>query len=95
MHSGGSVVAELLSQENVLFKPQNINIVVRSGEQAQSVATLGVNVLEVNLSDGKAVAEAVLNHKGNRTSPQTTICVLKQGTNHVSSRHCHPHCRIT
>ncbi|KAI0468678.1 hypothetical protein F4859DRAFT_197935 [Xylaria cf. heliscus] len=59
---GGSVVAALLSA-NADFPTKNLFAAVRAEEQAQSLQSLGVNVLQLNLRDEQEVAEAVVKNE--------------------------------
>ncbi|RYC54659.1 hypothetical protein CHU98_g11551 [Xylaria longipes] len=59
---GGSVVAALLSA-NAQLPKENLFAAVRTEEQAQSLQSLGINVLQLNLQDEKAVAEAVVQNE--------------------------------
>ncbi|KAI1459922.1 NAD(P)-binding protein [Annulohypoxylon moriforme] len=62
---GGSVLAELLSRTRTssLIKVANLSAAVRTSEQVQALSKLGVNVIQLNLSDETSVAEAVLRNE--------------------------------
>ncbi|TRX97823.1 hypothetical protein FHL15_001033 [Xylaria flabelliformis] len=59
---GGSVLAALLSADTHL-PTKNLFAAVRTEEQAQSLGSLGINVLRLNLQDEKEVAEAVVQNE--------------------------------
>ncbi|TGJ80729.1 hypothetical protein E0Z10_g8034 [Xylaria hypoxylon] len=59
---GGSVVAALLSG-NAHFPKKNLFAAVRTEEQAQSLQSLGIKVLQLNLQNEQEVAEAVLQNE--------------------------------
>ncbi|KAI2463184.1 NAD(P)-binding protein [Annulohypoxylon bovei var. microspora] len=60
---GGSVLAEFISRTSSPIKAANLSAVVRTQEQAQSLSKLGVNVIQVDLSDEAVIIEAVLRNK--------------------------------
>ncbi|KAI1733606.1 hypothetical protein F4680DRAFT_394717 [Xylaria scruposa] len=59
---GGSVLAAFLSA-NIRLPTKNLFAAVRTEEQAQSLHSLGINVLRLNLQDEKEVAEAVVQNE--------------------------------
>ncbi|KAI0101627.1 hypothetical protein GGR51DRAFT_324756 [Nemania sp. FL0031] len=59
---GGSVVAALLS-ENAHFPVKNLFAVARTEEQVQSIQSLGIKALQLNLQDEQAVTQAVLQNE--------------------------------
>ncbi|MCJ1292562.1 hypothetical protein MMC34_004113 [Xylographa carneopallida] len=59
---GGSLVADFLASNNVLMKEAHIIAAVRSEEQAKSLSKLGINVLQLDLTDENAVLETVVGH---------------------------------
>ena len=61
--SGGSILANFVSCPSGPIKNATIHAVVRSDEQVQSLLKLGVNVIQTDLSDEKAVVDAVLLYK--------------------------------
>ncbi|KAI1137283.1 NAD(P)-binding protein [Hypoxylon sp. FL0543] len=56
---GGSLLAEFVSRTSGPIKDAKISAAVRTEEQAQSLSKLGVNVIQIDLSDEAAVSEAV------------------------------------
>ena len=58
-YSGGSVIAGLLNPEQGGLHPGNLTAIVRTDDQAQKLANLGINVLNIDLTDGQAVTDAV------------------------------------
>ncbi|KAI1448839.1 NAD(P)-binding protein [Annulohypoxylon stygium] len=60
---GGSVLSEFLSRTDSPIKATKLSAVVRTEEQAQKLAKLGVNVIEIDLSDEAAVTNAVLRNE--------------------------------
>ncbi|RDW74800.1 hypothetical protein BP6252_05942 [Coleophoma cylindrospora] len=67
---GGSVLADFISRPNGPVKPSNINAVVRSEEQAQELSKLGVNVIQLELSNESAVMTAVVSNETNVVDSQ-------------------------
>ncbi|RWA07405.1 hypothetical protein EKO27_g7699 [Xylaria grammica] len=59
---GGSVIAALLS-ENTQFPTKNLFAAVRTEEQVQSLQSLGVKALQLDLLNEQKVAEAVLQNE--------------------------------
>ncbi|KAI1087270.1 NAD(P)-binding protein [Rostrohypoxylon terebratum] len=57
---GGSVLAEFLSRIDSPIKATKLSAAVRTDEQAQRLSKLGVNVIQLDLSDEAAVTSAVL-----------------------------------
>lgn len=64
--SGGSVLTGLLADG--AFKPANITAIVRTDEQNQKISKLGVNVLQIDLTDGAAITKAVSKQDGKHRS---------------------------
>lgn len=62
-HSGGSVLAELLSRTHGPISGATVHAVVRSGEQLLALSKLGANIIKLDLSDGPAVATVVEENK--------------------------------
>ncbi|KAI0149688.1 NAD(P)-binding protein [Hypoxylon sp. NC0597] len=60
---GGSLLAEFLSRTSDPIKSANISAAVRTEEQVRSLSKLGVNIIQVDLSDETAVNEAVLRNE--------------------------------
>ncbi|KAI9832678.1 MAG: hypothetical protein M1819_004263 [Sarea resinae] len=59
---GGSVVADFLASNSTLIKKEQITAAVRSAEQANALSKSGINVLQLDLTDEKAVVDSVLRH---------------------------------
>ncbi|MCJ1385555.1 hypothetical protein MMC17_008678 [Xylographa soralifera] len=59
---GGSLVAEFLASKSILFKKADIIAAVRSKEQAEALSKLGSRVLQLDLTNEKAVVETLLRH---------------------------------
>lgn len=62
LHSGGSIVADLLSVKEGTLKNAGIHAAVRSAEQGQSLSALGVTVARLDLSDKKLVENYLVSH---------------------------------
>ena len=62
IHSGGSLVADFLADDGLIGK-QHIYAAVRSEEQAKAISKSGLNVIQLDLSDEKAVLEILLKHE--------------------------------
>ncbi|KAF2117978.1 hypothetical protein BDV96DRAFT_611553 [Lophiotrema nucula] len=60
---GGSVLASFVTRESGPIKDANLFAAVRSAEQVQSLSKLGVKTLQLDLSDGKAVKDAVVSNE--------------------------------
>ena len=56
------MVADFLANSNSLIKKEHISAAVRSEEQAKVLSKLGINVLQLDLTDENAVVEALLRH---------------------------------
>ncbi|MCJ1457103.1 hypothetical protein MMC28_007469 [Mycoblastus sanguinarius] len=59
---GGSIVADFLADTNILIEKEQMSAAVRSEEQAKTLSKLGINVLQLDLTDEKAVVESLLHH---------------------------------
>ncbi|KAL9609303.1 MAG: hypothetical protein Q9167_005921 [Letrouitia subvulpina] len=59
---GGSLVADLLANTNIPIEKEDIIAAVRSEEQAKTLTNLGINVLQLDLTDETSVAENLLRH---------------------------------
>ncbi|KAL9071885.1 MAG: hypothetical protein Q9157_005311 [Trypethelium eluteriae] len=59
---GGSVLAEFISRTSGPLKAANVSAAVRSEEQVQSLSKLGVNIIQVDVSNESAVKEAVISN---------------------------------
>ncbi len=57
------MVAEFLSRTNSPIEKTNISTAVRSEEQVQSLSKLGINVIELDLSDEVAVNKAIIGNE--------------------------------
>ncbi|KAF4612842.1 hypothetical protein G7Y89_g15531 [Cudoniella acicularis] len=57
---GGSLVADFLASNSTQFRKENITAAVRSEEQAKTLSKLGINVLQLDLTDEKVVVESLL-----------------------------------
>jgi saccharopine dehydrogenase-like NADP-dependent oxidoreductase len=66
--SGGSILADFLKQEESPIKNARITAVVRSADQAEKIAKLGVKVVKLNFADEKAVEETILSQESRRLS---------------------------
>jgi hypothetical protein len=64
LYSGGSLVADFVASKKIDRK--NITATVRSEEQAKILSKLGINVLQLDLADEKAVVENVLAHNSTK-----------------------------
>ncbi|KAI1414112.1 NAD(P)-binding protein [Hypoxylon sp. FL1857] len=60
---GGSLLAEFVSRTSGPIKESTISAAVRTEEQAQRLSKLGVNVIQVDLSNETAVSEAMLRNE--------------------------------
>ena len=61
-YSGGSIIADFLSSSSPVLKRSRITAVVRSDEQAKLLSESGINVLQLDLIDEKAVVESLVKH---------------------------------
>jgi len=62
-YRGGSIIADFLSSSNEVLKSSRIIAAVRSDEQAKLLSESGLNVLQLDLTDEKAVVESLVkNH---------------------------------
>ncbi|MCJ1329775.1 hypothetical protein MMC10_006455 [Thelotrema lepadinum] len=62
---GGSLVTDFLAGTTIRIEKDRINAAVRSEEQAKAVSRQGVNVLQLDLTNEKAVVDSLLTHKIN------------------------------
>ncbi|KAL9110601.1 MAG: hypothetical protein Q9227_004959 [Pyrenula ochraceoflavens] len=65
---GGSIVADFTNGDKPLIEKERIIAAVRSEEQAKALSGLGIKVLQLDLTDEKAVIETLLHHNGAETS---------------------------
>ncbi|KAH7174711.1 uncharacterized protein B0J16DRAFT_388536 [Fusarium flagelliforme] len=56
---GGSIIADLLSRKDEILKAANLFAAVRSQDQVDKIAKIGVQTIQLDLSDKLAVEEAV------------------------------------
>jgi hypothetical protein len=68
LYRGSSLVADFLASNNTLIEKEHINAAVRSEEQAKALSKLGINVLQLDLTDEKAVVESLLRHDSTKLS---------------------------
>jgi saccharopine dehydrogenase-like NADP-dependent oxidoreductase len=61
-YSGGSIIADFLSSSSPVLKRSRITAAVRSDEQAKLLSESGINVLQLDLTDEKAVVESLVKH---------------------------------
>ncbi|CAH0057299.1 unnamed protein product [Clonostachys solani] len=80
---GGSVVATLIARTNAPVKNINISTIIRSDDQAKALSKLGVNVIQADLSDEKAILEAVLSNEIDLIVHAASSFVLPLGLNLV------------
>ncbi|PMD21477.1 NAD(P)-binding protein [Hyaloscypha hepaticicola] len=62
---GGSIIADFLSSSSPVLKRSRITAAVRSDEQAKLLSESGINVLQLDLTDEKAVVESLVKHNIN------------------------------
>lgn len=67
-YRGGSLVADLLANKDTRVENERIIAAVRSEEQAKALSDLGINVLQLDLTDEKVVVESLLHHNSMRLS---------------------------
>ena len=67
-HRGGSLVTDFLANNNTLINKENIIAAVRSEEQAKSLSELGINVLQLDLTDEEAVVESLSRQNSTKVS---------------------------
>ncbi|CAH0025986.1 unnamed protein product [Clonostachys rhizophaga] len=60
---GGSLLADLLARADSPIKNAKLFAAARSDEQVKSVSKLGINVLQVDLTDEKSVLDAVVKNE--------------------------------
>ncbi|VUC32934.1 unnamed protein product [Clonostachys rosea] len=80
---GGSVVATLIARTTGPVKKINISTIIRSDDQAKALSKLGINVIQTDLSDEKAILEAVLNNEIDIIVHAASSFVLPLGLNLV------------
>jgi hypothetical protein len=61
-YRGGSIIADFLSSSSPVLKRSRITAAVRSDEQAKLLSESGINVLQLDLTDEKAVVESLVKH---------------------------------
>lgn len=61
--SGGSLLADLLARTDGPIKNAKIFAAARSDEQVKSVSKLGINVLQVDLTDEKSVLDGIVRNE--------------------------------
>lgn len=64
--SGGSIVADLLTNNALALSKDQVIAAVRSETQAEAVSQAGIRVLRLDLADPVAVLAAVLDNEGVR-----------------------------
>ncbi|CAG9939610.1 unnamed protein product [Clonostachys rosea f. rosea IK726] len=81
---GGSLLADLLARADGPIKNAKIFAATRSDEQVKSVSKLGINVLQVDLTDEKSVLDAIVKnevdiviHTAGAILPQMAINLIK------------------
>ena len=62
-HSGGTILADFLARTDGPIKDSKIHAAVRTTEQVKALAKLGVNVIQVDLTDENAVLTTVIDKK--------------------------------
>ena len=78
-------MADFLSSDNALIKSSSISAAVRSSEQAKALSGLGINVLQLDLSEEQAVIVTLLKHESMEpTLPDQAHAVTNLT---ISSRH--------
>ncbi|CAG9986513.1 unnamed protein product [Clonostachys byssicola] len=80
---GGSVVATLIARTTAPVKDINISTIIRSDDQAKALSKLGINVIQADLSDEKAILDAVLNNEIDLIVHAASSFVLPLGLNLV------------
>lgn len=74
--SGGSIVADFARHKDGLLGTARIHAAVRSDEQAESLSTLDVSVVKIDLSNPYALTGYMIRHDGEYKDddiPQITI----------------------
>lgn len=64
VHSGGSIVADFARRKGGLLEAARIHAAVRSDEQADSLSTLEVNVVKIDLSNPYELAGYMIRNDG-------------------------------
>jgi hypothetical protein len=64
IYSGGSIVAEFARHKGGLLETAKIHAAVRSDEQAESLSTLDVSVVKIDLSNPYALAGYMIRNDG-------------------------------
>ncbi|CAH0040236.1 unnamed protein product [Clonostachys rhizophaga] len=80
---GGSVVATLIARTTAPVKDLNVSTVIRSEDQAKALSKLGINVIQADLFDEKAILDAVLNNEIDLIVHAASSFVLPLGLNLV------------
>lgn len=63
LYSGGSLLTDLLKAQASPVQNAVITAAVRSADQAAKVAKLGINVIQLDITNAKAVNEAVIGNE--------------------------------
>lgn len=64
IYSGGSIVADFARHKGGLLESARIHAAVRSDEQAESLSTLDVSVVKIDLSNPYALAGYMIRNDG-------------------------------
>jgi hypothetical protein len=64
IYSGGSIVADFARHKGGLLETAKIHAAVRSDEQAESLSTLDVSVVKIDLSNPYALAGYMIRNDG-------------------------------
>lgn len=64
VYSGGSIVAEFARHKGGLLETAKIHAAIRSEEQAESLSTLDVSVVKIDLSNPYALAGYMIRNDG-------------------------------
>lgn len=90
-YSGGSIVAEFAHHKGGLLETAKIHAAVRSDEQAESLATLDVRVVKIDLSNPYALAGYMIRNDGEFEMifrRLITLLMLRRSSQH---RHSYSH----
>ncbi|PVH74920.1 NAD(P)-binding protein [Cadophora sp. DSE1049] len=82
---GGTVLADFIARTDGPIKDSKISAAVRTPEQVQALAKLGVNVIQVDLTDEAAVLKAALDNQIDLVVHTATSMDTRQPSNLISA----------
>ncbi|KAH7372109.1 hypothetical protein BKA64DRAFT_715117 [Cadophora sp. MPI-SDFR-AT-0126] len=82
---GGTILTDFLARKDGPIKDSKISAAVRTNEQVQTLAKLGVNVIQIDLTDETAVLKALLDHQIDLVVHTATSMDIRQPSNLISA----------